>query len=60
MGTTSTSAHSVSEKQVYVAFPSILGWSMLSSQILFIKVLRFQALVINSSSTTCCKSLQLA
>jgi hypothetical protein len=45
MGTTHTGAR-VLVKQVYVASPSVVGRSVLSSEILFIELLRFHALVI--------------
>jgi hypothetical protein len=45
MGTTRTSAH-VPVKQVFVASPSVMGRSVLSSEILFIELLRFHSLVI--------------
>jgi hypothetical protein len=45
MGTTRTSA-CVPVKQVFVASPSVVGRSVLSSEILFIELLRFHALLI--------------
>jgi len=55
MGTTRTSAHDVPVKQVFVASPSVVGWSVLSSDILFIELLRFHAIVIKLSSAACRK-----
>jgi hypothetical protein len=49
MGTTCTGA-CMPEKQVCIASPSVVGWSMLSSEKLFIEQLCFHALVILTST----------
>jgi hypothetical protein len=53
MGTTRTDAD-MPEKQVFVTSPSVVGQCVLSSEKLFIELLRFHAPVI-LRSTACCK-----
>jgi hypothetical protein len=59
MGATRTGAR-MPEKQVFVASPSVVGRSVLSSEKLFIELLRCHALVSILISAACHKLLELA
>ena len=54
MGTTGTGVR-MPEKQVFVVSPSVVGWSVLSSEKIFIELLRCHAIVSMRTSDACRK-----